>query len=62
MFLPHGTVMKPALRFTGPADPQTPYMYHCHLLHHEDEGMMGQFVVVEKGGAAAVGRTPHEHG
>jgi blue copper oxidase len=22
-----------------------PYMYHCHLLHHEDEGMMGSFVV-----------------
>ena len=24
-------------------------MYHCHLLYHEDVGMMGQFVVVEKG-------------
>ncbi|WP_411912165.1 multicopper oxidase domain-containing protein [Streptomyces sp. JV180] len=24
-------------------------MYHCHLLSHEDLGMMGQFVVVEKG-------------
>ncbi len=22
------------------------YMYHCHLLEHEDEGMMGQFEVV----------------
>ena len=22
-----------------------PYMYHCHLLTHEDGGMMGQFVV-----------------
>ncbi|HRI26432.1 MAG TPA: multicopper oxidase domain-containing protein [Chitinophagales bacterium] len=22
-----------------------PYMYHCHMLTHEDEGMMGQFVV-----------------
>lgn len=22
-----------------------PYMYHCHLLTHEDDGMMGQFVV-----------------
>ena len=20
-------------------------MYHCHLLHHEDDGMMGQFLV-----------------
>lgn len=23
------------------------YMYHCHLLEHEDDGMMGQFEVVE---------------
>jgi blue copper oxidase len=22
-----------------------PYMYHCHLLTHEDDGMMGQFLV-----------------
>jgi FtsP/CotA-like multicopper oxidase with cupredoxin domain len=27
-----------------PAD--TPYMFHCHILQHEDQGMMGQFVVV----------------
>ncbi|MFH9073737.1 multicopper oxidase family protein [Streptomyces alboflavus] len=49
VFLPNGTTMKLALRFEGPADPKTPYMYHCHLLSHEDGGMMGQFVVVEKG-------------
>jgi bilirubin oxidase len=24
-----------------------PYMYHCHMLVHEDGGMMGQFVVVD---------------
>jgi FtsP/CotA-like multicopper oxidase with cupredoxin domain len=23
-----------------------PYMYHCHMLTHEDEGMMGQFMVM----------------
>jgi hypothetical protein len=22
-------------------------MYHCHLLLHEDEGMMGQFTVID---------------
>jgi hypothetical protein len=22
-----------------------PYMYHCHILTHEDDGMMGQFIV-----------------
>ena len=28
------------------SDPGFPYMYHCHMLSHEDEGMMGQFVTV----------------
>lgn len=32
-------------RFNNFADTSMPYMYHCHILHHEDEGMMGQFVV-----------------
>jgi FtsP/CotA-like multicopper oxidase with cupredoxin domain len=29
--------------FTG----STPYMYHCHMLTHEDDGMMGQFIVTD---------------
>ncbi len=58
MFLPNGTTMKPALRFDGPADPDTPYMYHCQLLNHEDERMTGQFVVAEKGERAG---TPTGH-
>ncbi len=28
-------------------DPVVPFMYHCHLLHHEDDGMMGSFVVLD---------------
>ena len=40
------------LQFTDYTDAQMPYMYHCHLLRHEDEGMMGQFVVVAQGGHA----------
>ena len=35
-------------RFTKYADPEVPYMYHCHLMEHEDRGMMGQFLVVEE--------------
>ncbi len=27
------------------APKERPYMYHCHILEHEDAGMMGQFVV-----------------
>ncbi len=41
-----GETVKIIMRFTDFADPNTPYMFHCHILEHEDEGMMGQFVVV----------------
>ena len=30
-------------------DPTLAYMYHCHMLNHEDRGMMGQFVILEPG-------------
>jgi len=33
-------------KFDQPAPPDLPFMYHCHILEHEDNGMMGQFVVV----------------
>ena len=33
-------------RFDDFADADHPYMFHCHIALHEDEGMMGQFVVV----------------
>jgi hypothetical protein len=36
------------MRFPEYADPHLPYMFHCHILEHEDMGMMGQFVVVVK--------------
>jgi len=50
------------MRFEDYTDPDTPYMYHCHLLWHEDQGMMGQFAVVEPGRSATMtGGTHHEH-
>lgn len=36
-------------KFTDFVDSVTPYMYHCHILMHEDDGMMGQFVVMPQG-------------
>lgn len=33
------------VRFDHPATDAYPYMYHCHILEHEDMGMMGQFTV-----------------
>jgi len=34
-------------KFENFADDMIPYMYHCHLLHHEDDGMMGSFLVLD---------------
>lgn len=34
------------MSFPEYSDANMPYMYHCHILEHEDQGMMGQFVVV----------------
>ncbi|MGB3330555.1 MAG: multicopper oxidase domain-containing protein [Thermomicrobiales bacterium] len=54
-----------AVQFGAHVDPQMPYMYHCHLLRHEDNGMMGQFVVVEPGTEAITPmtmETPAGHG
>jgi blue copper oxidase len=40
-----GDTVRVIMRFEDFADTATPYMYHCHILMHEDDGMMGQFVV-----------------
>ena len=49
IYLEPGRDYRLLLRFDDYTDPDVPYMYHCHMLMHEDAGMMGQFVVVEPG-------------
>ena len=49
VFIPAGATVRIAVEFGDHADLQFPYMYHCHLLRHEDDGMMGQFLLVEPG-------------
>jgi blue copper oxidase len=49
VYVPPGETVRFAARFDGRADHGAPYMFHCHLLQHEDRGMMGQFTVVEPG-------------
>lgn len=34
------------MTFTQPATREKPFMFHCHILEHEDGGMMGQYVTV----------------
>ncbi len=37
--------VKLIIKYEDFADNEMPYMYHCHILSHEDDGMMGQFIV-----------------
>jgi blue copper oxidase len=40
-----GGVTEILVRFPYSADAKNPYMAHCHILEHEDSGMMAQFTV-----------------
>ncbi|MDA1369690.1 MAG: multicopper oxidase domain-containing protein [Proteobacteria bacterium] len=40
-----GERVRIVMEFEHFADPEAAYMYHCHILEHEDDGMMGQFTV-----------------
>ncbi len=60
VYVPPGATVRLLVRFRDYADPATPYMFHCHILEHEDRGMMGQFTVVKPEQRL---QTPHQgHG
>ncbi|MFT6716464.1 MAG: FtsP/CotA-like multicopper oxidase with cupredoxin domain [Saprospiraceae bacterium] len=46
LVMPHERVRIIA-KFDHFANDSIPYMYHCHMLKHEDDGMMAQFIVVD---------------
>ncbi|WP_033223095.1 multicopper oxidase family protein [Kitasatospora phosalacinea] len=70
VFVPGKSTVRLAVRFGTFTDPSAAYMYHCHILRHEDSGMMGQFVIVEPGTEDTAPRTlppagtgtSHQHG
>ena len=41
-----GSVVEILIEFPEYKNENVPYMYHCHILEHEDQGMMGQFTTV----------------
>ncbi len=49
VYVPPGRPVRLIMRFADYGDPTLPYMYHCHMLFHEDRGMMGQFLVLGPG-------------
>ncbi len=66
VFIPAGSTVRLAVKFGEYTGMKYPLMYHCHLLLHEDQGMMGQFVIVEPGTEESVpeylsDEAHHEH-
>ncbi|MEY3437447.1 MAG: hypothetical protein RL265_32 [Bacteroidota bacterium] len=49
VFIPTGDSVRFITKFEDFTDTIIPFMYHCHILMHEDDGMMGQFIVVPPG-------------
>ncbi len=47
MLVMPGDTIRFITQFTNFSNKIVPYMFHCHLLHHEDEGMMGSFLVLD---------------
>lgn len=45
VFVPPGDSVMFITKFEDFTDTIIPFMYHCHILMHEDAGMMGQFIV-----------------
>ena len=45
IYLPMSESVTFVTRFDETADASYPFMYHCHMINHEDEGLMGQFTV-----------------
>ena len=52
VFIYPQTTVRFAVRFNSYGDPVNPFMFHCHMLFHEDQGMMGQFRIVPQREAA----------
>jgi FtsP/CotA-like multicopper oxidase with cupredoxin domain len=57
VLLAAGETVQLAITFPPFRDPLSPYMYHCHLMWHEDEGMMAQFTVVDPDQVESAPRT-----
>ena len=45
VYVPRGETVTVIAKYDDFASPTNPYMFHCHMLNHEDGGLMGQFLV-----------------
>lgn len=46
VLIPPASTVRILADFQGTADAAHPYMFHCHILEHEDMGMMGRFYLM----------------
>lgn len=46
VYVPIGTSVSVIAKFDDFSSPTDAFMYHCHFSNHEDEGMMGNFIVI----------------
>ncbi|WP_223701683.1 multicopper oxidase family protein [Sutcliffiella deserti] len=61
VYLPPTGKVTVIARFESYVNHEVPYMFHCHILMHEDQGMMGQFIVVEPGANPEKTLPSHDH-
>jgi|GEM_PF-105615 len=47
VYVPRGETVWVIAQYNDFASPNNPYMVHCHMLNHEDGGLMGQFLVTD---------------
>ena len=47
VYVPRGESVQVIAKFEDYASTTNPFMFHCHFSHHEDGGMMGQFIVYD---------------
>lgn len=48
LYIRQGTSVTFIAKFDDFASNANPYLFHCHFSNHEDEGTMGQFLVVDR--------------
>lgn len=58
VFVPAQGTVRFIAKFEDYADALHPFMFHCHIALHEDEGMMGQFVVTGSSATGEPGDSP----
>jgi suppressor of ftsI len=59
--VPSGGTVRLAVPMPRWVDTEFPYMYHCHILRHEDRGMMGQFTIAKPGEESEAPRSVPAH-